>query len=154
MLATALPPGATASDLEVTLEEHARALPEAVALIDPPSDGVQDDLALSSQTVPILASQGRGLLTWDRGLNTADQVASRAGLRAATLFRHLDDQGEAAPVIRRYLDRAAFKAAQDGQVVVFGTARPETVAALLEWAVEGRAATVALAPLTAVLRAR
>jgi polysaccharide deacetylase 2 family uncharacterized protein YibQ len=54
-------------------------------------------------------------------------------------------------VIRRYLDRAAFKAAQEGRVVVVGRTRPETVAALLEWTVEGRAATVALAPLTAAL---
>ena len=61
-------------------------------------------------------------------------------------FRDLDGDGEAAPVIRRYLDRAAFKAAQEGRVTVVGRTRPETVAALLEWTVEGRAATVALAP--------
>jgi uncharacterized protein len=34
---------------------------------------------------------------------------------------------------------------------VAGHTRPETVAALLEWAVEGRAATVAIAPATAAM---
>ena len=53
---------------------------------------------------------------------------------------------------RRYLDRAAFKAAQEGRVVVQGTTRPETVQALLEWTVEGRAGSVELAPASAVLQ--
>ncbi len=91
------------------------------------------------------------MLTWDQGLNAADQVARREDVPAAVAFRDLDGAGEAAPVIRRYLDRAAFKAAQEGRVTVIGRARPETVAAILEWTVEGRAATVALAPLSAVL---
>ena len=49
------------------------------------------------------------------------------------------------------VDRAAFKAAQEGKVAVIGTARPETIAALLEWSVEGRSSTVALAPITALM---
>jgi hypothetical protein len=44
-----------------------------------------------------------------------------------------------------------FKAGQDGRATVAGTVTPDVVAALLEWTVEGRAATVALAPVTAVL---
>jgi polysaccharide deacetylase 2 family uncharacterized protein YibQ len=54
--------------------------------------------------------------------------------------------------VRRLLDRAVFKAGQDGLVSVVGKADPATVAALLEWTVEGKAATVALAPVTAVLK--
>jgi polysaccharide deacetylase 2 family uncharacterized protein YibQ len=80
-------------------------------------------------------------------------VARREGLPAARIFRSLDDDGESIPVIRRYLDRAAFKAAQEGRVVVIGTARPETVAGILEWTIEGRASSVALAPVSAVLQA-
>jgi polysaccharide deacetylase 2 family uncharacterized protein YibQ len=53
--------------------------------------------------------------------------------------------------MRRYLDRAAFKAAQEGTAMVVGTLRPETLAALLEWTIEGRASTIALAPVSAVL---
>lgn len=151
MLATGVPEGAQAQDLEVAFGVMATGLPEAVAVIDTPAGQFQGNRLLAGQVVPLVAAQGRGLVTWDRGLNAADQVARREGLPATVAFRALDAEGEAAPVIRRYLDRAAFKAAQEGRVTVIGTTRPETIAALLEWAVEGRSATVALAPVTAVL---
>ena len=61
--------------------------------------------------------------------------------------------GESPAVMRRYLDRAAFKAAQDGRVIVAAKASADTMAALLEWTVEGRAGTVALAPASALLKA-
>lgn len=151
MLATGIPAGATAADLETTFQAHEAALPESVAVMDLDQDGFQNDRPLAAQVVPVIAGQGRGLLTWDKGLNAGDQEARRAGLAAAKVFRQLDAGDESAPVIRRYLDRAAFKAAQDGAVVVAGEVRPETLQALVEWAVEGRSATVALAPLSAVL---
>lgn len=151
MIATGIPAGAKASDMEVTFQTHAATLPEAVAVLDPETGGFQASRALSAQMADILKAQGRGLVSWDRGLNAADQVARREGLPAALIFRKLDAGDEAAPAIRRYLDRAAFKAAQDGRVLVIGDTRPETIAALLEWSVEGRSATVALAPVTAVL---
>ena len=151
MVATGIPAGATAADLEVTFQAHASALPEAVAVIDTEFGAFQADRPLATQVVPILKAQGRGLVSWDRGLNAADQVARREGLAATMVFRRLDGKAETTAAIRRALDRAAFKAAQDGRVTVIGQTAPETVAALLEWAVEGRAATVALAPVSAVL---
>ncbi|NUB43721.1 divergent polysaccharide deacetylase family protein [Fertoebacter nigrum] len=151
MLATGIPAGATAADLEVTFAAHATALPEAVAVIDLPDDGFQDSAQLAGEVATLVQAQGRGLMTYERGLNPADQVARRQGVPAATVFRTLDAEDEASPAIRRYLDRAAFKAAQEGRVAVIGTTRPETVAALLEWSVEGRASSVALAPASAVL---
>lgn len=151
MLANGIPKGATASDLEQSFAKLTETLPEAVALIDTAEATFQDNRGLADEVVTLLAAQGRGVVTFDRGLNAADQVARREGVPSATIFRSLDDDGEDAPLIRRYLDRAAFKAAQEGQVVVIGTARAETIAALMEWAVEGRAASVALAPITAVM---
>ncbi|MGB8814800.1 MAG: divergent polysaccharide deacetylase family protein [Paracoccaceae bacterium] len=151
MLATGIPQGATASDLEVTFQSHAATLPEAVAVFDLEEGGFQNDRPLASQVVPVVKGQGRGLVTWDKGLNAGDQVARREGVPSALIFRRLDAEGESAPTLRRYLDRAAFKAAQDGRVAVVGETRPETVAALLEWTVEGRASSVVLAPITAIL---
>ena len=107
---------------------------------------------LSAEVVTLLADQGRGLVTFDRGLNAADQVARREGLPTVTIYRSLDDEGEEAPLIRRYLDRAAFKAAQEGQVVVIGSTRADTITALMEWTVEGRAASVVLAPISALMQ--
>ncbi|WP_028913874.1 divergent polysaccharide deacetylase family protein [Pseudorhodobacter ferrugineus] len=151
MIASGLPTGAQASDLAVSFEVMAKALPEAVAVVDLEQGGFQGNRTLATQVLALVKDQGRGVLSWDRGLNAASQVARRDGVPSALIFRSLDGGNEGSPIIRRYLDRAAFKAAQDGRVVVAGQTRPETVAALLEWAVEGRAATVALAPATAVM---
>lgn len=153
MLATAIPRGATAADLEQSFAAIAPILPEAVALIDTTDATFQDNRGLSAEVVTHLDAKGLGLVTFDRGLNAADQVARREGVPAATVFRSLDDEGEDSPLIRRYLDRAAFKAAQEGRVVVIGTAREATITALMEWAVEGRSASVALAPISAVMQA-
>jgi polysaccharide deacetylase 2 family uncharacterized protein YibQ len=149
MLATGIAEGAQASDIEVSFQSMARGLPEAVAVMDLAEPLFQDQRPLASLVVPVVGAQGRGLLTWDRGLNAADQVARRDDVPAAVVFRDVGGTDSAA--IRRVLDRAVFKAGQDGRVAVAGTATPELVAALLEWTVEGRAATVALGPVTAVL---
>jgi uncharacterized protein len=151
MLASGIPKGANAGDLEQSFQANEAVLPEAVAVMDIGAGGFQDNRPLATQVVPLIAEQGRGLLTFDKGLNAADQVARRDGVPAAVIFRELDAGGEDTPLIRRYLDRAAFKAAQEGRVVVLGSTRPETIAALMAWSVEGRGAAVALAPLTAVL---
>jgi uncharacterized protein len=154
MLAAGLPEAATPGDIAVSFEANAQVLPQAVAVIDSFAGLYQNNRQLAADVLAEIGAQGRGVLSWDRGLNAASQIARREGLRNALVYRHLDIEGEAGTVIRRYLDRAAFKAAQDGRVVVLGTTRSETIAALLEWAVEGRAATVALAPVTAVLTAQ
>ena len=151
MLAAGIPAGATAGDLEQTFQANAGVLPESVAVMDIGAQGFQDNRPLATMVVPIIKDQGRGLVTFDAGLNAADQVARRENVAAAVIFRDLDGAGEDTPLIRRYLDRAAFKAAQEGRVVVLGTTRPETIAALIEWSIEGKGAAVALAPITAVL---
>lgn len=152
MLTTGIPKGATAADIEQSYQAMDIALPEAVAVLG--AAGLNDDSRdLAAAVVPILAAQGRGIVTLERGLNAVDQAARREGLPQATVFRMLDGSGESVPVIRRYLDRAAFRAAQQGSVVVLGSTRPDTVAAILQWTVEGRAASVAMAPISAVLRA-
>jgi polysaccharide deacetylase 2 family uncharacterized protein YibQ len=66
----------------------------------------------------------------------------------------LDRERESGVVIKRYLDRAALKAGQVGRVVVIGHSYPETVTALFSWAMSDRPATVALAPVSAVLLAK
>ncbi len=154
MVATGIPAGATASDLEVTFQAHATALPEAVAVIDTEFGAFQSDRPLATQVVPILKAQGRGLISWDRGLNAADQVARRDGLAAGMVFRKLDGKGENKSAVRRALDRAAFKAAQDGRVLVIGQTLPETVAAITEWAGQSKAKAVALAPVSAALTSK
>jgi uncharacterized protein len=150
-LANGIPQGAEASDLETTFATLSSILPESVAIIDQDIGGFQDKRPLATLVLPVINGEGRGLVTYDRGLNAADQIARREGVPAAVIFRRLDAEGEDKATVRRHLDRAAFKATQEGSVVVIGDTRAETVAAILEWTVEGRAATVTLAPVTAVM---
>lgn len=152
MLTAGLPNGATAQDLEQAFQAYETILPEAVAVMGPATGGFQDNAVLSKLIVPVIAAQGRGMITFDRGLNSAAQNAVRDGLANGTVFRQVDGGGESVSVIRRYLDRAVFKAAQDRTAIVMGQTLPDTITALMEWSMEGRAAEVTLAPVSAILR--
>lgn len=152
LLASGIPEGATPSDLEITFAAHAAAIPVAVGVLDLPAGGFQNSNLLAQQIVTILAEEGYGLVTYERGLNPADQVAQSAGLGAGRVFRVLDAEDESPTTIRRYLERAAFKAAQEGEVIVMGRSRGDTIAGLMEWVLGGRVEAVALAPVSAALR--
>ncbi len=147
---TGLPVGASASDVAQTLQALTTSLPESVAVIDARGT-FQDDRPLAAILVQDIGDSGRGVITRDIGLDAAEQIAARDAIPSARVYRVLDAAGESESVIGRYLDRAAFKAAQDGAVVVMGDTRPGTIAAIEAWVAGGKAAGVALAPVTAVL---
>ncbi len=151
LLASAIPEGATAGDTEVALAAAARRVPEAVALIDTPESRMQGDRAVLEAAIGVAAGAGQGLLAFPRGLNTAEQMAGREGVPAATLFRLLDADDESAAAIARQLGRAEFAAVQKGAAVVAGHTRPDTVTALYSWALGNRNEAVAIAPVSAVL---
>ncbi len=151
VLVDGLPSGAKPQDMEVTLNTYLDAMPETVAIMDVERGGFQTNRALLRQMASILQESGHGLITYDRGLNAAEQIARTANIPNTAIFRTLDSKNETASTIGRYLDRAAFKAAQDGQVVMLGHTSAETVAALFTWALEGRGADMNLAPISAIL---
>ncbi|NDR56500.1 divergent polysaccharide deacteylase family protein [Aliiruegeria sabulilitoris] len=151
-LASGLPEGATARDLETSLESHLAQLPQAVALMDPEEGGIAGKRELVEQALMIAAQEGHGLIGWSRGLGPLDAAARKGDSPVGLVYRVLDAGDESSATIRRYLDRAAFKAAQDGSVIMVGHSRPETVTALFSWALGGKAGQVALAPVSAVLR--
>jgi polysaccharide deacetylase 2 family uncharacterized protein YibQ len=149
-----LPPGAAAADTEVAMQATLDAVPEAVAVMEGTGTGLQDSRAATEQLVPILQESGHGLLLFPEGLDTARKLIAREGVPAVTIFRDIDAEGQNAAAIRRFLDQAAFKARQDtAGVVVVGRLRAETVSALLLWGLQDRANSVALAPVSAILRA-
>jgi len=150
---TGLPMGATASDLEVTFDAWFRALPEAVALMESPEGGFQGNRGMAQAIMPFLNADGYGLITFERGLNPVQQSAASAGVASTSVFRVIDGDDENQFVIRRYLDRATFRAQQEGRVVVVGrAANPETIDGLIGWRMEGRAGQVAIVPVSATLR--
>ncbi|AXX98209.1 divergent polysaccharide deacetylase family protein [Profundibacter amoris] len=147
LLVTNLPKGASASDVAVAFEAYMNAIPEAVAVLDRDATSAE-----AQQIAGILADRGFGLVTPSKGLNSAQKAAQREGVPAALIYRELDAGNEEVPAIRQYLDRAAFRAVQEGSVIMLGSTRPETIEALVLWALEDRAASVAIAPVSAVLK--
>jgi polysaccharide deacetylase 2 family uncharacterized protein YibQ len=153
LLADALPARGRDSDYEVAMESLATAFPQALAVVELAARPLPTDRAGSAALIASLSARGYGLVTRGGGLNALDQTARRAGLPAAAIFRGLDAEDEAAPVIGRYLDRAAFEAQKAGRLIVTGRLRPDTVGAVQGWAATStRAAALALAPVSALVQ--
>lgn len=146
-----LPQGALASDVETTLGVTLSQMREVVGVLEGTREGVQSTREVADQVTAILAQSGHGLVTQDKGLNTMPKLARKDGVPADPVFRDFDSAGQTATVIRRFLDQAAFKAGQEGAVVMLGRLRPDTISALLLWGLQDRAGKVALAPISAVL---
>ncbi len=150
-LLTNLPGSFTPQDAEVALGAALAALPETVALVEGVGSGFQGNRPLSNQVTAIAEGTGRGLVTQRNGLNTVQKLAVRKGVPAAVVFRDFDGAGQNVDTIRRFLDQAAFRADQEGAVVMLGRVRPDTISALLLWGLQDRASRVSLAPLSAAL---
>ena len=149
-----LPTGAAASDIEVALEGTFSQINQAVMLVDTGAGGLQGDRSATEQTMARLATDGRGFLTASKGLNATIRAAEKAGVPAATIFRDLDADGQDARVIRRFLDQAAFRARQESGVTLLARVRPDTISALVLWGTANRAGQVAVAPVSAILKAQ
>ncbi|MDJ1016114.1 MAG: divergent polysaccharide deacetylase family protein [Paracoccaceae bacterium] len=146
-----LPMGATPQDVEQALRVNFETVPEAVAVMDNSGDSFQSDRAAVAQVVDVVAASGHGLITFPRGLNTAHQRAERAGVATGLIFRDMDGDGQSGEQIQRALDRAAFRARQDEAVILVGRTSRRTIGAVVEWTLGNRAASVALAPVSAAL---
>lgn len=149
ILADPLPPGATPQDVEVALDAWQRALPEAVALVEPERPVMQVSSRLVNQAVKVLQAGGMAYVTQAIGIEGAAQIARNAGLPQASVWRVLDSRRDKAPVIERTLSRAAFEASRKGGVVVMLSAWPESVAGLSQWLAEAQG-KVTPAPLSAM----
>ena len=152
-IANELPTASSPSDVAVAVSAYFDQLPQAVGIMDPLDGRIQSNRTLLQPVLGSIRNSGHGLITYDRGLNTAQQAARREDIPAATVFRVLDADLEEGPKIKRYLDRAAFNANRDGSVVVVGRSYPETVKAIVEWVLEKKEAGVAMVPVSMVMLA-
>jgi polysaccharide deacetylase 2 family uncharacterized protein YibQ len=152
LLTVDLPGTASASDTEVAMQAWLDRVPQAVALLEGDESGVQASREASAQLAPILKESGHGIVMHPNGLDMERKLIARDGVPSATLFRDFDGQGQDPAAIRRFLDQAAMKADQQEEgVIMLGRLRADTISALLLWGLQDRAASVALAPVSAVL---
>ncbi len=146
-----LPARASPGDVEQALQINLGQIPQAVALMDLPSASFQSSRAAIAQVVAAAAETGHGVVTFPRGLNSAQQLADRSGVSAAVVFRDIDGDGQPSGAISRSLDQAVLRARPGQPVILVGRTRPDTLRALADWAQGSRAASVALAPVSTAL---
>ena len=144
-----LPQQAAPADIEVGLEATLANVPNVTGVLI--AGDVPGGRQGTQQIIEKLSQSGHGLVTASEGLNTTEQLASSTGFPAANVFDDMDGKDQSDIVIRRFLDNAAFRAAQGQQVIMLGRLRPPTVTALAQWARGDRARRVALVPVSAVL---
>jgi len=150
-LQTSLPEGAVPTDVEIAFEAAFGILPETVMLFSDGTGVLQNDRAVTEQVMQILASDGRGLVTVQRGLGSAQRAAEQVGVAATTVLRDLDGAGEDQSAIERALDQSALRARQTGDAVLLGRVQPETISALTNWALTVNQDQMLVAPVSAVL---
>ncbi|NVO55377.1 divergent polysaccharide deacetylase family protein [Rhodobacteraceae bacterium B1Z28] len=146
-----MPEAASAQDAEVSLAVWLDTLPETVGILEGVETGIQGNRKLADQVAAIAGGTGRGLIMQDNGLNTVQKLAARNGVPSGVVFRDIDGARQDPGIMRRFLDQAAFRAGQEGTVVMLGRVRPETISALLLWGLEDRGSRVAMAPISAVM---
>ncbi|OCX66489.1 hypothetical protein BFP70_04460 [Thioclava sp. SK-1] len=151
ILASDLPAGAKPEDLAVALEAWRSVIPDAIAVVEPSPARIQNDRSLARALVELLEQEGLGLITQERGLNAASQLAENIDLPETKTWRVLDDGREGAPRIARELNRSAFEAKRNGSVVVMLSAWPDSVAGLMEWSSKADD-EVKIAPASAILK--
>lgn len=147
-----LPRAAGPREAEAAMEVWASKLPQAVGVLEGIGTGFQGNRALADQVAALSAAAGLGLVTQAKGLNTVAKLAQRDGVPSGVVFRDFDGAGQDPRAMRRFLDQAAFRAGQEGAVIMLGRLQPDTVSALLLWGLQDRASRVQLAPVSASLQ--
>jgi polysaccharide deacetylase 2 family uncharacterized protein YibQ len=149
----AVAPNASLSEMDAAIDAALAEVSEAVAFLDPFETGYTQQPALAEQGISRLLETGHGLLHLVGDGTNPDVIALRAGVPSLSISRDFDAKAETARTIMRFMDGAAFKARQQGVVVMLGRTRPETFEAITLWAGRDRATSVAIAPISAAFRA-
>lgn len=147
VLTVDLPQDAAPADIRTALRSRLSQVPQAVAVLTEAATG------LPAGAAPILAQTGHGLLSRGAQAGPARDLLTLSGVPAAPLQRDLEAQAQDVDAIRDALDEAADSADRRG-VIVVGRTRADTLRALSLWSGQGGARRVALAPVSAVLRAQ
>lgn len=147
-----VPQGAAPSDVEVSFSSTLETVPDVVALLEAPDSGLQDDRQVVAQATSYLSKTGHGLVTQSKGLNTAQKLAVKEGVPAVTVFRDLDGEGQDSGMIRRSLENAAFRARQEGAVVMMGRLNGDTLSSLFLWGMQDRSDKIAMVPVSHLLQ--
>ena len=130
------------------------ALPGAATVMAESEQGFANGPVAADQVAATLAETGHGLIARGRDLGPFAQAAERAGVPTVGIFRRVDGSGRDGRAIGRFLDQAAFEARNRGSVVVIADNSPDTAAGIAYFMESARADSVALVPVSVVLRSQ
>jgi len=143
-------PSETGAD--ALIDGTASTLPQAASVMPDGASGFAGGPLVSRQIVESLALTGHGLIARGSALDPAIRAAEQAGVPVTRIYRRMDGAGRDARAIARFLDQAAFEARNRGSVVVLAANTDEVARAFDLWLGSSRAQSVALVPVSAVLR--
>ena len=150
-----LPPKAAVQDVDLALTALVDLLPQTVGVIERQAGALQQSRDVMLHVPEVLNRTGHGLVVYEKGLNTLAKEAVKAGTPVATIYRDLDGADQNELTIRRFLDGAAFRAANSPSepIVVLARLRPETMRAILIWDLQDRAQKTAVVPVSQLMKA-
>lgn len=150
-----LPPEAVVQDVDVALTALVDLLPQTIGVIERQAGALQQSRDVMLHVPEVLNRTGHGLVVYEKGLNTLAKEAVKAGTPVSTIYRDLDGADQNERTIRRFLDGAAFRAANSPSepIVVLARLRPETMSAILIWALQDRAQKTAVVPVSQLMKA-
>lgn len=147
------PVGATPADFEIAYQSFIQTLPESVAVIGDPAAVQLRSSQGAQHLAALLAADGRGLVTYDQGLNPGRRAAEKAGVPVASVDKVFGAGEVNMGTLARELDRAAFAAGQTGQLVIAIPSTPDVVTAFVAWATGPSGGAVSVAPVSALMMA-
>lgn len=149
-----LPPEASVQDVDVALTALVNFLPQTVGVIERQAGALQQSRDTSLYIPEVLNRTGHGLIVYENGLSTLAEEANKSGTPVATIYRDLDGDNQNERTIRRFMDGAAFRAANDTSepIVVLARLRPATMSAILIWALQDRAQKIAVVPVSQLMQ--
>jgi hypothetical protein len=139
--------GQNTDDVPLQLEAIFSAVPEAVAVVDPPGGELPKDSQLVRAVLAGLKTTGHGLLTQAGGINSAGDLADEAGVPNGSVTRQI----EAVDAVAFAMSRAALQAGRMGSAVIMADTGTEMVQAVVQWLLSPQARAVALAPVSAAI---
>jgi len=154
VILTDLPSQAVVQDVDIALTALLDLLPQTIGIIERQVGALQQSRDVMLHLPEVLNRTGHGLIVYEKGLNTLAKEAVKAGTPVATIYRDLDGAGQNERTIRRFLDGAAFRAANNPSdpIVVLARLRPETMSAILIWALQDRAQKTSVVPVSQLMQ--
>lgn len=141
-------------DTETTrkrLEAAFSRVPEVIGIIDQNSQAAREP-DLAETVLRGLAIRGHAAVVGGgRVRNVLSELAEQNGIRFLDIARVLDETRDAARIANG-LDRAAFTARNKGNTLVLGHTYPETMQAVISWALSKNNKQVTLAPASALMK--